>query len=404
MAACPRKADHGCWHLTGPVFILAGEPSGDRLAASMMKAVNSSWGAQDWIGVGGPAMRAEGLQSDIDMDELTVFGFGAAIAAYPRLSHLADRFVDQVMSSRPKIVMTVDVKGFSLRFAARLKRRMAKSGWKVPIIHCVAPTVWAWGAWRRHRVAASVDGLLCLFPFEPDWFAPLGVTTRFIGHPEAFNPAYDGAEHQNPDAKRHLVLLPGSRRSEISHILPSMLATFALLRAAEPDLTASIPTLPRLAGLVEGACKAASVGDGIKVDADEGALFRSLARGHAVLAASGTVTLQTALYGVPGVACYIAPALSAFIGRRLVNMDKVILPNALLGRVVYPFLFQEHASASGMAAALRKVLADGDSRRRAQDDANALRAMLRGGSDTFEQGVAAALAEWLGPPSNLHKS
>ena len=398
------QADDGGWHLTAPIFILAGEPSGDRLAASLMKAVNGAWGPQHWIGVGGPAMSHEGLQTDIDMDALTVFGFGAALAAYPRLSRLADRLVDQVMAARPQAVITVDVKGFSLRFAARLKSRMAKAGWNTPVIHCVAPTVWAWGAWRRHRVARSVDGLLCLFPFEPDWFTPLGVKTRFIGHPEAFNPAYESAQRPDLSAPKHLVILPGSRRSEIRLILPTMLKGFADLQERVPGLTVSIPTLPRLVAEIESICRLSGVADDISIDPEEGALFRSLSRGHAVLAASGTVTLQTALYGVPGVACYIAPALSAFIGRRLVKMDKVILPNALLGRDVYPFLFQEGATATAMAAALGGVFADDGMAAQSAHDATELRTMLRGGADCFEDGVVAALTEWLGPPPSQQKS
>ena len=381
-----------------PIFILAGEPSGDRLAANLMRAVNGGWGAHEWIGVGGPAMRDEGLVSAIDMEELTVFGFGAALAAYPRLSRLADKLVEDVMSARPKAVITVDVKGFSLRFAARLKQRMERAGWHVPVIHCVAPTVWAWGAWRRHRVARSVDGLLCLFPFEPEWFESLGVKTAFIGHPEAFNPAYDAPRRPDPVSAPHIVMLPGSRRAEIRHILPAMLAAFEQLRDSHPELTATIPTLPRLAGSIVAACTATRSAEAISIDQDDGALFRALGRGHAVLAASGTVTLQTALYGTPGVACYIAPALSAAIGRRLVRMDRVILPNALLDREVYPFLFQERASASSLADAIRTVLSDGEAGHRAVGDAKNLRQLLRGGANSFEAGVVSAMAEWLGPP------
>ena len=385
--------------MSAPIFILAGEPSGDRLAASLMRAVNGGWGAQEWIGVGGPAMRDEGLVSATNMEDLTVFGFGAALAAYPRLSRLADKLVEDVMSARPKAVITVDVKGFSLRFAARLKRRMASAGWHAPIIHCVAPTVWAWGAWRRHRVARSVDGLLCLFPFEPEWFEPLGIKTAFIGHPEAFNPAYDAPLRPDPASAPHIVILPGSRRSEIQHILPPMLAAFEQLRDSHPELTATIPTLPRIAGSIETACKATPSAEAISVEQGEGALFRALRKGHAVLAASGTVTLQTALYGTPGVACYIASGLSAAVGRRLVKMDRVVLPNALLDREVYPFLFQERASASSMADAIRKVLSDGKAEQRAASDARTLRQLLRGGADSFEAGVVAAMTEWLGPPS-----
>jgi len=383
--------------LTAPVFILAGEPSGDRLAASLMKAVNGGWGQQDWIGVGGPAMRAEGLVGTVDMDALTVFGFGAALAAYSRLSRLADRLVDEIVEARPKAVITVDVKGFSLRLAMRLKRRMAQSGWSAPVIHCVAPTVWAWGEWRRHRVARVVDGLLCLFPFEPAYFDGLDVKTHFIGHPEAFNPVYDRQQRFAAAGTPHLTLLPGSRRSEISHILEPMLSAFGILRTAYPGITATIPTLPRLATELAVACARHGVDDVVEVDQADAALFAALSRSNAVLAASGTVTLQTALYGMPGVACYIAPKLSAAIGRRLVHMDRVILPNALLGREIYPFLFQNAATPNAMAEGVAAVLADAGAGERAAADASLLRDQLRGGASSFEEKVADALAEWLGP-------
>ena len=383
--------------MTAPVFILAGEPSGDRLAASLMKAVNGGWGQQDWIGVGGPAMRAEGLVGTVDMDALTVFGFGAALAAYSRLSRLADRLVDEIVEARPKAVITVDVKGFSLRLAMRLKRRMAQSGWSAPVIHCVAPTVWAWGEWRRHRVARTVDGLLCLFPFEPAYFDGLDVKTHFIGHPEAFNPVYDRQQRFAAAGTPHLTLLPGSRRSEISHILEPMLSAFGILRTAYPGITATIPTLPRLATELAVACARHGVDDVVEVDQADAALFAALSRSNAVLAASGTVTLQTALYGMPGVACYIAPKLSAAIGRRLVHMDRVILPNALLGREIYPFLFQNAATPNAMAEGVAAVLADAGAGERAAADASLLRDQLRGGASSFEEKVADALAEWLGP-------
>ena len=383
--------------MTAPFFILAGEPSGDRLAASLMKAVNGGWGQQDWIGVGGPAMRAEGLVGTVDMDALTVFGFGAALAAYSRLSRLADRLVDEIVEARPKAVITVDVKGFSLRLAMRLKRRMAQSGWSAPVIHCVAPTVWAWGEWRRHRVARAVDGLLCLFPFEPAYFDGLDVKTHFIGHPEAFNPVYDRQQRFAAAGTPHLTLLPGSRRSEISHILEPMLSAFGILRTAYPGITATIPTLPRLATELAVACARHGVDDVVEVDQADAALFAALSRSNAVLAASGTVTLQTALYGMPGVACYIAPKLSAAIGRRLVHMDRVILPNALLGREIYPFLFQNAATPNAMAEGVAAVLADAGAGERAAADASLLRDQLRGGASSFEEKVADALAEWLGP-------
>ena len=384
--------------MTAPVFILAGEPSGDRLAASLMRAINDAWGRQQWIGVGGPAMTAQGLSGAHAMDSLTVMGFGAALAAYPRLSRFADQLVDEIMAARPRLVMTVDVKGFSLRLAARLKRRMAAEGWSAPIIHTVAPTVWAWGRWRRRRVARAVDGLLCLFPFEPEYFTPLGVEAAFIGHPEAFNPAYDDAVRPALTEAPHVTLLPGSRRSEIEHMLKPMLITLYNLRWTHPQVTATIPALPSMRTEIELVMNRMPGSESaVTVDCSDTALFDSLARSRAVLAASGTVTLQTALYGVPGVACYVTSGLSAAIGRRLVRMDRVILPNALLGREVYPFLFQEAATPRELTRALLQVLDDGSAEERAGEDAQALRALLRGNSASFDANVAAAMAPWMDP-------
>ena len=385
--------------MTAPIFILAGEPSGDKLAASLMRAIETAHGPQTWIGVGGPAMVAEGLKTHHAMDQLTVMGFGAALTAYPRLSKFANRLVDEIVAARPRLVITVDVKGFSLRLAVRLRRRMTATVWTAPIIHTVAPTVWAWGAWRRHRVARAVDGLLCLFPFEPDHFTPLGMAAHFIGHPEAFNPVYDGPVRPSPaGAAPHIVMLPGSRRSEIRNLLSPMLLTLENLRLTYPGITATIPTLPSMRAEIDAVLRRVpNDAARVTVDAEDGALFRALGNAHAVLAASGTVSLQTALYGVPGVACYITSGLSAAIGRRLVRMDRVILPNAILGRQIYSFLFQEDASPRHLTAAMLRVLGDADAGKRAAVDASELRRVLRGGSDSFDVNVAEAFAHWLAP-------
>ena len=172
--------------MTSPIFILAGEPSGDQLAAHIMRAINFHYQNPAWIGVGGAMMQDEGLSSLIDIETMSIMGFGNAILAYHRLSVLADKLVEQVISAQPKIVLTIDNKGFSIRFAMRLRRRMKAVGWSAPIIHCVAPTVWAWGGWRTKKFVNTLDGLLCLFPFEPEYFRHSNLDTHFIGHPEAF--------------------------------------------------------------------------------------------------------------------------------------------------------------------------------------------------------------------------
>ncbi|MGC6498129.1 MAG: lipid-A-disaccharide synthase [Candidatus Puniceispirillaceae bacterium] len=389
--------------MAAPIFILAGEPSGDRLGASLMQAISTHYGKKRWIGTGGPAMQAQGLKSHFPMEELTVFGFGAAVRAYPRLSRRLDMLVELIVAEKPDIILTVDAKGFAVRLAERLRRRLAGTQPVPPMIHTVAPTIWAWGQWRGNRFAHAFDGMLCLFPFEPDYMSPLGLDARFISHPEAFNPAYDVVGHAagmpEPAASPHLTLLPGSRRSEIDHLLDPMLAAISMLRDDMPDLKVQLPTLPHLDDRISASIAASGLADTITVRSDRGGLFAALAGSHAVMATSGTVTLQTALFGLPGVACYKAPALSAFIGRRLVRLDRVILPNALLAKDVYPFLFQENVQAKTLYEAMLPLLMAGAARQKARKTALAnaadLRRILCGKAASFEDNVAAAMAAWL---------
>ncbi len=379
--------------MTAPVFILAGEPSGDQLAARIMDAVESRFGSQTWFGVGGPQMRERGFASEVEMAELSVIGFAAALSAYPRLSALADGLVNRIIEARPRAVITVDAKGFSLRLAVRLKKRMAATGWSAPVIHVVAPTVWAWGAWRAKSVARAVDRLLCLFPFEVDYFKPYGLDTRFIGHPEAFN-ANLMPRRGDSRLEKRLLLLPGSRRSEVKRMLPVMRDAHALL-AADGDVVATLVTVSHLR---DDVMTILGNNSRIKIVSGNKAFYRQLHQADAMMAASGTVTLQTALAGLPGVACYRTSLLSAWIGRRLVRMDRVILPNTLLQREVYPFLFQDAATPAALAAHIEKIFsgagvltAEPEAHEVAQRNANELRALLSGGKEDFETLVAAAL-------------
>ncbi len=377
----------------GPVFILAGEPSGDQIAAHLMRAVNVDFDNTDWFGVGGPLMRAEGLAPITGMDALTVVGFGNALLAYSRLSKLADQLVDEVIKRRARLVLTVDAKGFSLRFALRLRRRMAEQGWSAPIVHVVAPTVWAWGRWRAKKFAEAMDGLLCLFPFEPDYFKPYGLDAQFIGHPEAFVSTLEleGTIKSGREPKT-VLLLPGSRLSEIELILPDMLDAVRLLQQKDMNLRFILPTVPHLKARIMNL-----VGDlEIDVRENKGDLRQIFCAANAMMAASGTITLQTALYGIPGVTCYRTGAISAAIGRLLVNFDNVILPNKLLGQQLYPFLFQGNVRGSALCDAVLEVLNDDKAVKDASSAAIDLRKMLTGKKTKFEDLVSPVLRKWLG--------
>ncbi len=381
--------------MTAPIFILAGEASGDVLASRMMRAVHQHYGQQQWIGLGGPHMAAEGLRSVGDMSRLSLIGVGAAIQHYRQLSAFADELVDLVLQQRPKLILTVDAKGFSVRFAARLKRQMQRHGWSAPIIHTVAPTVWAWGKWRRHKFARAFDGLFCLFPFEPDYFAPLGLESHFIGHPAAFDIQAQKPKPSSGTASfaPRIALLPGSRNSEISQILPVMVAAVGKLRRNFPNAIVTLPAVPKYHHMISALCAEQPIEI---VDGDQH-LAEVLADCDAVIAASGTVTLEAALFGAPGVACYKASWLSATLGRMIVDMRKVILPNAILGREVYPFLFQENLTAAHLAEAVSRTLNDPQAKMKAYHTAIELRSCLVREADGFDQLVAAALGNWLLP-------
>ena len=219
--------------MTSPIFILAGEPSGDQLAAHIMRAINHNYQSPLWIGVGGALMKEEGLSSLVDIETMSIMGFGNAILAYRRLSELADRLVEQVILARPRVVLTIDNKGFLSVLRRGYGRRMVAVGWSAPIIHCVAPTVWAWGGWRAKKFANTFDGLLCLFPFEPEYSRYSHLDAYFIGHPEAFKNFQQKKWVKGQKSEsRQIVLLPGSRHSEIRLILPEMLVASSIFEAA----------------------------------------------------------------------------------------------------------------------------------------------------------------------------
>ena len=381
--------------MTVPIFILAGENSGDVLSSRLMQAINASYGQQDWVGLGGLHMAKQGLVSYGDMERLSFIGLGKALWHYRDLMRFVDELVDLVIEKRPKLVLTVDAKGFSVRFAERLKKRMKNVGWSVPIIHTVAPTIWAWGLWRRHKFARVMDGLLCLFPFEPDYFTPLGLKSSFIGHPAAFNRMISIPKKQNKtfSSTYVVVLLPGSRIAEINYILPAMTAATNLLRQRFDRIKFILPAVPRLRDRIATLCD----GYEIVIISREQSLEDALRNCDAVIAASGTVTLESALHGAPGVACYKTGWLSASVFRLIVDMQKVILPNVILNREVYPFLFQEYVTPENLASKIATILHDPTAKAKSYQIAQDLRACLVGKSEKFDTLVIEALKQWLGP-------
>ena len=373
------------------VFVV-GEASGDTLAAAMIDGLEAAGYDVESSGMGGVQMQARGLVSLEPIDSLTIIGFMEAFKAMPRLNRLADRLIDHIFESRPDAVITVDSKGFNLRFARRLRQRMkASASFTAPAIHIVAPKVWAWRSWRAKTVAKSVDRLLCLYPFEVPYFTAHGLDTVAVGHPaaEQERPDYDAARQQlgiAPDDKM-LVLLPGSRRREVLRLAPDMVAAAAMLKEKVSGLKVFLPVADTAAEHIAPLI----MGEKIITPVSRDDLDLVLAGGDFGLICSGTVSLEAALSGLPGHVYYRLDMLSEVIGRLLVNRDRIVLPNVIAGREIYGFSFGRDFTASSMAEVAMRGLMRGRDGAMARDATSLSQTLGTGGG--FRRAAAAAIID-----------
>ena len=338
------------------LFLLAGEPSGDTLGAALMAALERQTGGRiRFHGVGGPAMRAAGLDSLFEAEELAVMGLAEVLPRLPRLRRRLGEVVAAATELRPDAVVTIDSPSFSLR----VQRRLAGCG--IPRIHYVAPQVWAWKPWRARGLARDLDHLLALLPFEPPLFERHGLATSFVGHPAATCPplptpsAARARLDLSPEAPV-LSVLPGSRPGELHRLLPVFAETIARLAAVQPDLHVVLPTLAHLAPALEPAVAGWPLPARVVVGAE--ARHAALAVSRAALAASGTVTVELAAAGVPSVVAYRVHPLTALVVRRLLRVPYVSLPNVLAGRPVQPEFLQDACRPERIAPALESYLLD----------------------------------------------
>ena len=336
------------------IMIVAGEPSGDVLGGRLMAALAE--GADDvaFSGVGGPAMAARGLTSLFPMSELSVMGF-AEVA--PRVPALLRRLGETARVARAldiDALVTIDSPGFNFRLA----RRLAGAG--IPLVHYVAPQVWAWRPGRARRIAAFLDQLLALLPFEPPYFEAVGLPCTYVGHPAIEAGAGDGpsfrARHGIPPEARLLLVLPGSRAMEVSRHLPLFGETLGRLARGIAGLHAATATVAGVAREVRRA--AATWPVPATVIEGEGEKHDAFAAADGALAVSGTVVLELALAGVPTVVAYRANVLSGWLARRLVTVDHISLPNLILGRGALPELLLGACRPERLAAASEQILVD----------------------------------------------
>ena len=370
----------------GRAFIIAGEPSGDKLAATLMKAAAPD--ITSWSGIGGPLMVEQGLPYCDDYELLHIIGLFEALRQYRALKKLLMRLVDEAATMRPEVIFTIDSKGFSLRFAQEIKKRMTIESWHAPIIHMVAPTIWAYGAGRKKAFEDNFDAMLCLFPMEPALFDPSALQTVFIGHPAAYE-CQPQRRVYHEDETTHLALLPGSRRSELTKLLPAFLRSAASLQKYN-QLEITIATLPHLEALAKRYCKLI----GVKADIVTGqdALRKTLDKAHLMMASSGTVTLETALSALPGLVGYRLNWVVTKIMKWRFKQPDPILPNIIYGAPIYPFFLNQQLDGIKLTAAATILLTNyEDKQAEHYQQAQSLQKMLKADAVDFETAIHKAL-------------
>ena len=346
------------------LFLIAGEHSGDALGARLMAALKTqSAGRIGFAGVGGPRMKAEGLDSLFPMSDLSVMGLAEVLPRVPKLLRRLRQTVADIKARRPSAVVSIDAPDFCFPVAKRLK------GQGIPLIHYVAPQVWAWRPGKAKVAAELFDRLIVLLPFEAPYFEAVGLTSAFVGHPVVETGAESGGgqafrrRHGIPAEAPLICVLPGSRGNETTRLLPIFGETLALLRKNLPDLRAVAPTVEGVAEQVAAAAAGwtptplITHGQADKLDA--------FAAADAALAASGSVTLELAVAKTPTVIAYKMNPLTALLARRLIRVRYINLVNLILDRQALPEFLQENCRPEKLAAALAGIFAD-DAARRAQ--------------------------------------
>jgi len=349
---------------------VAGEPSGDLLAAPVLSALNQipDMVGLEVYGIGGPRMQAEGMRSDWPMETLSVRGYVEAIKQLPAILKLRKELITNLLDEgRPDVYLGVDAPDFNLGVELQLR----KAG--IPTLHLVSPSIWAWRAGRIQKIAKAVDRMLCIFPFETEIYDRAGIASTYVGHPLAsdipLEPNVNGARQKivqtlsiPSNALEGLVIavLPGSRGSEIELIAPVFFDTMQLLadRLKGQKLNFIIPVAtPRLrAPLEQLLLNAKNRNPDIQIHLLDGMADEVLEASDVVLIASGTATLQAALWKKPMVISYKVPWLTAQIMKRQGYLPYVGLPNILCGEFVVPELLQDDASPENLANAVQEWL------------------------------------------------
>jgi lipid-A-disaccharide synthase len=341
------------------IFITAGEPSGDAHAARLMQRLRLLIPDVVFEGFGGPAMEMQGLHSLASMSDLAVSGFVEVAKRYRYFTNLLETCRQHIIRTKPLAFIPVDYPGFNLRLAARVRSP------HVPVIWYIAPQLWAWGRGRASTLAASVDRLLVVFPFEVEFFSRYGIDAEYVGHP--LMEILPDPEQRRADAP--IVLMPGSRTQELKRHVPLLVRTIAELRRSHGDMAFAIPRAPGMSDrLLQPLADA-----GARIVDDSSSAMNSAWAG---MIKAGTSTLEATLRGLPYGTFYRTSTLSYHLSKHLIDVSSITLMNLLLQRNVVHEYIQHDATPTNLAREIIEL--SSNTRRRAEltDSMNVVRRLL----------------------------
>ncbi len=344
------------------IFVIAGEASGDVLGGALLSALREKYGDDvEFAGIGGSHMADAGLESLIPMEELCVMGLVEVLEHLSRLRKLIGWVANQIEDFQPDAVVMIDLPDFNFRVAKLCKRR----NYDCKLIHYVAPTVWAWRPGRAKYISKFLDGLMCLFPFEPDYFTPHGLKTKFVGHPLVERDWFSGDTKVNvmnefkktreiPENADLLAIMFGSRVSEFKAHSEVFADTLKILREKIPNLQLIVPTLPHLQFEVMDLLSKLKIPAYIILDEKE--KREALSGVNAALAVSGTVALELSYADIPHVVAYRTSWINYFLLKILVKTKFAHLANILLGKMVVPEYLQVGCSPEALATGVLRLM------------------------------------------------
>ena len=344
------------------VMIVAGEVSGDQHAARLVRDLRAVRGDVEFFGIGGDALRREGVRTAVDARVMAVVGFFEVLARYPFFRRVFRQATEMLSAEKPDALLLVDYPGFNLRLAAKAHAL------GIPVLYYVSPQVWAWHRSRIPKMAKILDLLMVIFPFEVDVFAGTGLATVFVGHPLVESVrrtlAAPSPELPWPAGARRVAILPGSRRQEIRKVLPPMLAAARELRRRDPATSFLIPAAnEEIAALIAAQLAALPPEERAAIGMATGQMRAAVRQARAAMVCSGTATVETALLKCPMIVVYRTAALTYWFGRLIIRVPWLGMVNLIANRTLCPEFIQGAARPAAMADALEPLIADSPARR-----------------------------------------